>query len=420
MNLNPVKMKIIMSSSHSGSGYLKRTKWFLFVCVFVFSIGSCKSARHKLLPENSKDTLSETFVPNPQKIPEQKVQRLPLDSQAPDFNLPDIHGKFISLKDFNDANVLVIVFTCNHCPTAQAYEDRLISFTNDYKDKGVAVAAIMPNSTYGLLLEECGYSDLNDSYDEMKIRAEDKGFNFPYLYDGDNQAVALKYGPATTPHIFVFNKQRKLVYTGRFDSSEKPGTANAEDLRTAVNELLEGKPVSQPETNTFGCSIKWSWKSDWADKVNLEWKEKPVTLEEIGPDEIKTLLLNKTGKLRLINFWATWCAPCIIEFPELVNLQRMYGNRNFEFLSVSTDKLENKDDVLSFLKEKEAAVPNYIFNKKEKYDLINLVGNGWEGALPYSILVEPGGKVISVEQGIADIFELRKKIVENPLLGRYY
>jgi len=123
----------------------------------------------------------------------------------------------------------VIVFTCNHCPTAQAYDNRIIQFTEEYRDKGVELVAIMPNSAYGLLLEECGYSDLNDSYDEMAIRAADKNFNFPYLYDGDNQKTAIAYGPSTTPHIFIFNNERKLSYTGRIDDSGYRHHTNTEN-----------------------------------------------------------------------------------------------------------------------------------------------------------------------------------------------
>ena len=101
-----------------------------------------------------------------------------------------------------------MIFTCNHCPTAQAYEDRLIDFTNEYKDKGVAVVGIMPNSTMGLLPEECGYTDLNDSYEEVIIRHRDKKYKFPYLYDGDTQSVAIAYGPVATPHAYVFDADR--------------------------------------------------------------------------------------------------------------------------------------------------------------------------------------------------------------------
>src|SRR5690606_21387543 len=175
--------------------------------------------------EQSESVAEEAgFKPNPQKVPEHEVRTLVPGDQAPDFNLPDVSGRFYSLADFADASVLVIIFTCNHCPTAPAYEHRMIQFTEEYRDKGVAVVGIMPNSTLALLPEECGYTDLNDSYEEMQIRARDKKYNFPYLYDGDNQAVSIKYGPSTTPHAYVFDRERRLRYVGRLDANEKPGT----------------------------------------------------------------------------------------------------------------------------------------------------------------------------------------------------
>jgi hypothetical protein len=185
----------------------------------------------------AKGTL-KAFTPQPVIKEKQEVSTLAIGTKAPDFNLPDINGNYISIADFNKSETLVIIFTCNHCPTAQAYEDRIIKFTSDYSKKGVQVVAIMPNSSAGLLLEECDYSDLDDSYENMAIRAKNKNFNFPYLYDGDDQAVSIKYGPATTPHAFVFNKKRTLQYVGRIDAHEKPGTAKATDLRMVVEEWL--------------------------------------------------------------------------------------------------------------------------------------------------------------------------------------
>ena len=130
---------------------------------------------------------------------------LGIGSQAPDFHLPGIDGRTYSLKDFEQSPVLVIIFSCNHCPTAQAYEDRIIAINNDYKPKGVALVMISPNSTKALNLSELGYTDMGDSFEEMQQRAKDKGFTFPYLYDGDEQKCALEYGPAATPHCFVFD-----------------------------------------------------------------------------------------------------------------------------------------------------------------------------------------------------------------------
>lgn len=396
-----------------------RIRVVLSFTLIILLITACQP-KQQTGEEASAEVKSTGFTPNPQDVPEQEVHTLAIGDAAPDFNLPDVTGKFYTLNDFKDAKALVIIFTCNHCPTAQAYEDRIIQFTNEYKEKGVAVVGIMPNSVMGLLPEECGYTDLNDSYAEMQIRAKDKGYNFPYLYDGDNQAVSLTYGPSTTPHAFVFDADRKLQYAGRLDNSEKPGTANAEDLRNAVDAVLTGNKIETPVTKAFGCSVKWGWKGEWGKKVTEEWNNREVTIRPVGTDSIKALVSNPSGKLRLINVWATWCAPCVVEYPELVQLQRWYGHRNFEFISLSADNPEHQEKALNFLKSKRSPVRNYLYNGSDKYKLIEAVDPNWNGALPYTILVEPGGKVVYSYQGVVDILALKRAIVEHPLMGRYY
>ncbi|MDA3928622.1 MAG: redoxin family protein [Prolixibacteraceae bacterium] len=388
--------------------------------VFILTLLSALIISCNSKSNQSTEIDNETFIPKPIILEKQEVKTLGIGEEMPDFNLPDMYGKFVNQDEFKKAELLVVIFTCNHCPTAQAYEDRMIDFTNDYKDKNVQVVAIMPTSSAGLLMDECGYSDLDDSFENMKVRAKDKGYNFPYLYDGDDQAVSIKFGPTTTPHAFVFDKERKLQYVGRLDAIEKPGTANAEDLRNACDELLAGKQVTTPVNKAFGCSIKWSWKSDWAIKVNKEWAEKTVSIDFVNDEEIKELLANNTDKLRLINVWATWCAPCVMELPDLIDLQRMYGNRAFEFITLSADKPSKKDDALKVLTDKHAPISNYIYSVDDRYALIELINPDWNGALPYSLLIEPGGKIIYTSNGIVDLLELKKVIVENPLLGRYF
>lgn len=392
-------------------------------CVLLISIlfYSCRQSPSAQDEGKADSTITEVaFKPNPQEVPKQDVKTLDIGAVAPDFSLPDVSGRFYGLKDF-PGKVFVIFFTCNHCPTAQAYEDRMIQFTNDYKDKDVSVVAIMPNSTLGVLLEEGGWTDLNDSYEEMQIRYKDKGYNFPYLYDGDNQQVAIAYGPVTTPHVFVFDSERKLAYNGRLDAIEKPGKGgNSEDLRAAVDAVLAGKKVENPVTKAFGCSVKWQWKSEYVKQVEKEWSEKPVTLEGLNADGIKKLASNPSKKLRLINVWATWCAPCVAEYPEFIKIHRMYGQRNFEFVSLSADNPENKDKALEFLKKKQSPIQNYIYSETDKYKLIEALDPEWNGALPYTALVEPGGKVVYRMQGPIDPLELKRTIVEHPLMGRYY
>ena len=317
---------------------------------------------------------------------------LPVGSAAPDFKLPGVDGKMYSLASFKKATILVIVFTCNHCPTAQAYEDRLIKLTKEYSARGVQVVAVMPNDPKSVQLSELGYADLGDSFAEMKLHAKRKGFNFPYLFDGEHETMANAYGPVATPHVFIFNKERKLQYQGRIDDVEKPtGTPNNKDAQNAIDALLAGKEVAIKTTKVFGCSIKWAEKENLVAKADSEWALHPVNLEMIDEAGVKELLKNNSDKLRLINVWATWCGPCLNEFPSFVTINRMYRDRDFEFISISADNPAKKDRVLKTLKNLHAANTNYLFSVDDKYKLIEAVDPNWSGALPYTVLVEPGG-----------------------------
>jgi len=347
-------------------------------------------------------------------------ETLGIGQSAPDFKLKGTDGRMYSLNSFSKAKVLVVIFSANHCPTAQAYEDRIIAITRDYKSKGVEVVMISSNNNQALNLSELGYTDLGDTYEEMIIRYKDKKFNFPYLYDSDDQKTALAYGPVATPHAFVFDQNRKLKYAGRIDQYEKPGTANGEDLRNAIDAVLSGKSPDPATTKVFGCSMKWSWKKEYTDQLYKKWAELPVAVNEISVDGIKELIQNKSQKLRLINVWATWCGPCTMEFPDFITIDRMYRGRDFEFVSISTDKPERKEKVLTFLKEQEASNKNYIYSGSNIYPLIEAVDPDWKGALPYTLLVEPGGKIVYRQQGPIDPMKMKKLIVDHPLIGRYF
>lgn len=346
---------------------------------------------------------------------------LPIGSQAPDFNLPGVDGKNYSLSSFKAAKVLVFVFTCNHCPTAQAYEDRLIKLTKEYRSRGVEVVAIMPNDYKSVQLNELGYADVGDSFKEMKFHAKRKKFNFPYLFDGENEKVSKAYGPVATPHIFIFDKSRKLRYSGRFDDVEKPtGVPKNLDAQNAIDELLAGKDVTVKTTKVFGCSIKWAEKEDLVARSDAAWAKEPVTLDMIDEAGVKDLLKNNSDKLRLINVWATWCGPCVNELPSFVTINRMYRKRDFEFISISADDPAKKTKVLKALQNLQLANTNYLFSTDDKYKLIEAVDPKWTGALPYTILVEPGGKIVYAKQGIIDAMEMKTRIVENKLIGRFY
>ncbi len=177
------------------------------------------------------------------------TQQLQLNSAMPEFSgLPGVDGKSHSSSEYANVPVLIVVFSCNHCPYVQAYEDRMIALQRDYGSKGVQLVAINANDIVN-------YPE--DSFEKMKERASKKKFNFAYLRD-DNQTVAEAYGATHTPQFFVFDAKRKLRYVGKMDDNWQDARAVKEQyLRDALDALLAGKEVSVPETYSIGCTIKW-------------------------------------------------------------------------------------------------------------------------------------------------------------------
>ena len=349
---------------------------------------------------------------------QQKIKTLEIGDKAPDFNLPGVEGRNYRLADFAGADIFVIIFTCNHCPTAQAYEERIKKLAADYKNKGVALVAISPNDPKAVRLDELGYSDMGDSFEDMKIRAKDMEYNFPYLYDGDEQRVSRSYGPARTPHVFVFDKQRRLRYEGRIDNSEKPGLVKSQDARNAIDALLKGRKVPVEKTGTIGCSIKWGDKRESARQSLENWAREQVTVEMINVKSIRELVKNDSGKLRLVNVWASWSGPSVKQLQEFVTMNRMYRRRDFELITISADSPKRRSKVLSSLKKQQVSCKNYLFDSEDKYQLMAAVDKDLLGGIPYTILIRAGGKVIYRSVGIIEPHELKKVIVGY--LGRYY
>lgn len=339
-------------------------------------------------------------------------QTLSLGSLAPDFNLLGVDGRQWALKDFAAARVLVVVFTCNHCPTAQYYEERLKQLVVDYKDRGLALVAISPNVPKSVRLDELGWTDLGDSFEEMKLRAKDRQFNFPYLYDGDTETVSRAYGPVSTPHAFVFDAARRLRYVGAIDDSERIQHLKKPYVRDAIEALLAGREPPVTRTRAVGCSVKWAGKAD-AVKAYLEkLAAEPVTLVAADADALRRLRKNESGKFRLVSFWATWCAPCVAEFPEFVTIHRMYRHREFELVTVSLNRPDEERRVLEFLKKQQASCRNLLLASPDRERLMDAFAPDWNGALPYNVLLSPGGQVVYRETGSIEPLAWRRAIVK--------
>lgn len=364
----------------------------------------------------------------------EEIATLEPGAQAPGFDLPGIDGRNHTLAEYAEADVLAVLFTCNHCPSAQGAESRVKAIVEAYKDRSFQLVAISPNSAEAVRVNELGYSIYGDSLEDMKKHARAEGFTWPYLYDGETQSVSRAYGAIATPHIFIFDKARILRYVGRIDDSRygDPATIRKHDAREAIDALLAGRPVPNPQTRPHGCSTKWRSKIAANTKFNEEFEAKTVTIEKIDAGGVKQLARNDTDKLRLVNLWAMWCGPCITEMPELVSIGRQFETRGFDMITISQDDPARIDSARKVLQRCHAAMPkmteasvikegrrtnNYLF-EGDPDALAAALDPAWPGPLPHTVLIAPGGKIIYRKTGEIDADELRRVIVNT--LGRWY
>jgi peroxiredoxin len=338
---------------------------------------------------------------------------LAVGSPAPNFALPGVDGRIHKLSDYAASPVLVVVFTCNHCPIAQMYERRIQQLADDYKSKGVAVVAIQPNDPKAIRIDELDSSDLSDSLAEMKIRIRYKHLTYPYLYDGDTQQVARAYGPQATPHVFIFDQQRRLRYEGRMDDSYRTELVKTHDARNAIDALITHKDIPVTHTGVFGCSTKWSEKS--ADRMAALQKldEQPVSVELTSKSDLTKLRTNPSHQMMLVDFWATWCGSCVVEFGDLQNTLRMYAARDFSLVTVSANMPDERPGVLRFLQKQHATSSNFLFDSTDTEELQKAFDPSWDSAVPYTILLSADGKVLYKKMGPVDLLELRRTILAN-------
>ena len=315
--------------------------------------------------------------------------------------------------------MLVIVFTANHCPTAQAYEGRIEKLRRRLRAPRRRARARLAERPARAAARRAGLLG-----PRRHVRGDEAARQGPGLVDSlplrrrDAGDVA-RYGPAATPHVFVFDSERKLRFVGRVDDNEDPAKAKTADARDAIEAVLAGKPVPVATTKVFGCSIKWSDKRAWVKEGFESWAREPVTMEPVDAAGVKALAQGDAKKLRLVNVWATWCGPCVIEFPDLVSLHRIYRGRDFEVVTVNADDPEQQGKARAFLEERAGidAQPGVEHRTTSTRSPRLSIRSGREGC-PTRSWSRPAGRSSTGATEAFDVRELRRLIVE--WLGRYY
>ena len=332
-------------------------------------------------------------------------------SAAPDFTLPGADGRSHSLRDFSDSRVLAVVFTCNTCPSSQHYEARIRQLHEDYRGKGVTVVVINPNKPAALRLADLSHTDVGETLDDMKARAAHRRLEYPYLSDGESQAVTRQFGVVTLPHVFVFDQARTLRYEGRIDDNPREAAVTSRDARNAIDALLA--TGRRPSTHTRqGCPVKGLGSAE-PDGLRRKFDAEPVALEMAGAAELKALRQNGTGKLLLVNFWATWCAPCASEFPDLEATYRRFKARDLEFVTVSVNDPGERQAVLEFLQTHHSSHRNLQFATADVYGLQAAFDPKMPAPVPFTLLLARNGDVLYQELGELDAAKLRRAILAN-------
>jgi len=360
---------------------------------------------------------------------------LEIGDAAPDFTLPGTDGKTYSLEDFGGTEVLMVYFTGTHCPVSHGAMGRMLKLVDDFKGKSFSFVAINPNHSSGLRPDEFGHTDYDETFADSKRYAEDYGWTFPFLYDGDTQTVARAYGCLATPHVLIFDGERKLRYNGRLDDSRfaDESTVKHPDARNAVEALLAGKPVPVETTRPHGCSTKWIERGLHVAEEEQHWQAIEATVEKIDAAGVAALRRNGTEKLRLINVWATWCGPCVEEFPDLTAMARKFSRREFELITISLDEPKQISQVQRFLSKNRAVMSdklrqsvekegrstnNYLYTGASVDELAEVLDEDWPGPIPYSVLVDQNGKVLYKKLGKIDPEVVRQEILDT--LTRHY
>jgi peroxiredoxin len=368
---------------------------------------------------------------------------LPIGQPAPDFTLKDLNGAKHALKD-QHGKITVIAFLSVQCPISNAYNERIRELAADYVQQSVSFLAIN--------------SSANETVAEIKAHVEKQGFQFPILKDKGNKVADL-YHAERTPEIFVVDAQGILRYHGRIDNSHLPIHVKRRDLREALNELLAGKPVSVPEAKALGCVIKREQSaqrdatsdhervsfarpafsmvspftfpftqkaqgrtSPTAKKPMPKTKSAsaknasaPTNIALLKPADFPKLRDSYKGKVIVLNFWATWCAPCVAEMPEFIKLDADYRSKGVQVLAISADDTTDlKTLVTRFVKEKGMTFPVYVQDTDDPQQMIDLINKDWPGVLPATFIYDKQGTLILSRFGIIDR-ELLVNTVEQAL-----
>jgi peroxiredoxin len=309
---------------------------------------------------------------------------------APDFTLADLSGKTHSLKDYRGKGV-VVSFISARCPISNAYKDRIRAIADEYEKRGVAFLGVN--------------SSADESIEEARAYAAKNNLDFTILKDEGN-VVADAYAAERTPKVYLIDGEGVLRYQGRIDNSQNPRLVKRDDLREALNEMLSGKPVSVAETKALGCLIKRVQDAKAAPAMPPAKTAAAQAEPKVGtlkPADFPKFKDSAKGKVLVLNFWATWCGPCVAEFPELVALDAKYRDKGMKLVGITTDDAEDvQPKVIPFIKKHHVKFDIVRQDTDDPEEMMNQITKDWNGVIPVTFVYDKQGNLAYTRFGIID------------------
>ncbi len=309
---------------------------------------------------------------------------------APEFNITDLTGKSHALRDYRGKTV-VISFISARCPISNAYTDRIRAIANEYPKSDVAFIGVSSNA--------------DESIEEMRSYAAKNKFDFTILRDKGN-VVADSYGAERTPKVYVIDGDGVLRYQGRIDNSQNPKMVKRNDLREALNEMLAGKPISVADTKALGCLIKRVQDHQASQAKSSPKPASPQTEPKVGslkPADFNKFKDSAKGKVLVLNFWATWCGPCVAEFPELVALDAQYRDKGVKLVGITADDPGDvKPKVIPFIKKQKVKFEIILQDTEDPQEMMDKITKDWTGVLPATFVYDKQGNLAYTKFGIID------------------
>ena len=337
-----------------------------------------------------------------------------LDNQEnmPPFQLPGIDGRIYDSTEFNKSELLVIVFLSNHCRTSQIFQHRIIRLATEYRNKGLAVVAISPNDPEAILPDELSHSELGDTLPEMALRAKKLLYPFPYLYDGKTQEVAKAYGVRVTPHAFLFDKKRKLRYSGRIGDPKNPEREDRAELRIAVNSLIHGIEPAVVRGLVFGNSIKWIKDRVIAQKTRERFARESVYLKNANIRTLQFVRRNDSKLPKLIYVWSNKDKNNRQELLQLAAIHKIYRKRGLKLVTICVDGSDFTDVAKKLLSETQSSGTNYICPGTEISPVVDLRAEEGIETTPFLGLLTSEAKIFYRSKKGFEPLTIKRHIIE--------